>query len=104
MIFRPPLAILLVYVTSIPISWAQESSLTSGRNLAAACASCHPASGARQEEIPALAGRQKDFLVRRMLEFKSGDRPATVMQQIARGYTDGQIETLSIYLATQKAD
>jgi len=104
MIFRFLVAALLAYATSISLAWSQEGGQPSGRNLAAACASCHPTGKAGQGKIPALAGRQKDFLVRRMLEFKSGDRPATVMQQIAKGYTDAQIETLSAYLAAQKAD
>jgi cytochrome subunit of sulfide dehydrogenase len=104
MIFRFLVVALLAYTASISLAWSQESGQPPGRNLAAACASCHPAGNAGQGKIPVLAGQQKDFLVHRMLEFKSGDRPATVMQQIAKGYTDGQIETLSAYLAAQKAD
>jgi cytochrome subunit of sulfide dehydrogenase len=104
MIFRLFAATLLAYSISPAFAWSQEGGPPSGRNLAAACASCHPAGNTGLEKIPALAGRQKDFLVRRMLEFKSGERPATVMQQIAKGYTDGQIETLSAYLAAQKTD
>src|SRR2546429_2740203 len=34
----------------------------------------------------------KEFLVSQMKAFQEGKRPATVMHQIAKGYTDAQIE------------
>jgi cytochrome c553 len=37
-----------------------------------------------------------------MQAFKSGQRPATLMHQIAKGYTDEQIEQIAAYLAAQK--
>ena len=38
-----------------------------------------------------------------MQEFKSGKRPATVMHQHAKGYTDQQIELMADYFSKQKA-
>jgi cytochrome subunit of sulfide dehydrogenase len=75
-----------------------------GRNLAAACANCHGTNGARSlGDVPALAGQKKELLVRQMQDFRSGVRAATVMQQIAKGYTDDQIESLAAFFAAQKA-
>jgi cytochrome c553 len=37
-----------------------------------------------------------------MKEFKAGTRPATIMQQLAKGYTDDQIERAAAYFAAQK--
>jgi cytochrome c553 len=37
-----------------------------------------------------------------MNEFKNGKRPATVMHQLAKGYTDQQIELMAGYFAAQK--
>jgi sulfide dehydrogenase cytochrome subunit len=45
----------------------------------------------------------KDALVRALLEFKSGARPATVMHQLAKGYTDEQIALIAGWFAAQKA-
>ena len=49
-----------------------------------------------------LAGRSKDDLVTQMKAFKSGARPATVMHQLAKGYSDAQIEVIAAYFAAQK--
>ena len=38
-----------------------------------------------------------------MKEFKQGTKPATVMTQLAKGYTDEQIEVLAGWFAAQKA-
>jgi len=81
---------------------AQNPDPLHGRNLAAACANCHGTNGASQGGIPSLAGRDRADLARQMQDFKSGRRPATVMHQIARGYTDAQIDAIAAYLSTQK--
>jgi cytochrome c553 len=49
-----------------------------------------------------LAGRSKDDIVTQMKAFKSGARPATVMHQLAKGYSDAQIEVIAAYFAAQK--
>jgi cytochrome c553 len=38
-----------------------------------------------------------------MRDFKTGVRPATIMHQLAKGYTDEQIEALAAYFSAQKA-
>jgi sulfide dehydrogenase cytochrome subunit len=40
--------------------------------------------------------------VRKMQDYKTGRRPATVMAQLARGYTDEQIDLLAGWFAAQK--
>jgi cytochrome subunit of sulfide dehydrogenase len=72
------------------------------RDLAAACASCHGTNGASVQGMPYLAGQSSTYIVARMREFSSGKRPATVMHQIAKGYTDAQIEALAAYFSAQK--
>ncbi len=52
--------------------------------------------------MPSLAARERSYLVQQMQDFKTGKRPATVMHQIARGYTDGQIEAIAAYFSAQK--
>jgi cytochrome subunit of sulfide dehydrogenase len=74
----------------------------SGRNLAAACANCHGTNGASQDAIPSLAGRDRAELVRLMQDFRSGKRQATVMHQIAKGYTDEQVDAIAAYLSAQR--
>jgi len=71
-----------------------------GRSLAATCANCHGTDG--RGDAFTLAGVAKDDIVRKMREFKAGTRPATVMNQLAKGYTDEQIETVAAWFAAQK--
>jgi len=73
-----------------------------GRNLAATCASCHGTNGASAGGNEALAGYSKDDLVRRMQDFKAGGRPATIMHQISKGFSDAQIEAIAQYFSQQK--
>jgi cytochrome c553 len=49
-----------------------------------------------------LAGADKDAMVKTMLDFKSGRRPATLMHQIAKGYSDAEIIAIAGYFAAQK--
>ena len=73
------------------------------RNLAAACANCHGTNGMSVQGMPNLAGQQRAYLVQQMQDFRTGKRPATIMHQIAKGYTDEQIEALAAYFSAQKS-
>ncbi len=73
-----------------------------GRDVAANCASCHGTGGrSLSTAIPSLAGQDAQAIVQRMKEFRDGRRPATVMQQLSKGYTDAQIEAAAAYFAAQ---
>ncbi|MDA0868002.1 MAG: c-type cytochrome [Proteobacteria bacterium] len=72
------------------------------KSWAAACANCHGTNGKAQGAAASLAGQSKNDLISKMQAFKSGQRPATLMHQIAKGYTDEQIEQIAAYLAAQK--
>jgi cytochrome c553 len=73
------------------------------RALAANCAACHgtfgrPAPGAT---LPGLAGVRKEELLAALSEFKAGRRPATLMHQISKGYTDEELAALADYFSKQ---
>jgi cytochrome subunit of sulfide dehydrogenase len=73
------------------------------RSLAATCAGCHGTEGRSvTKEVASLAGMPKAQLISQMQVFKDGTRPATVMHQIAKGYTDQQIVDLADYFAGKK--
>nr|MBA3590336.1 cytochrome C [Methylibium sp.] len=42
------------------------------------------------------------YSAEQMRAFRDGKRPATVMHQIAKGYSDAQITALAAYFAAQK--
>lgn len=97
------LLLALILFTCAPVANAQGSLPDHGRNLAAACASCHGTNGASAGGLPALAGQPRERLVQALKEFRDGKRNATIMHQISRGYGDEQIELIAAYLAAQKA-
>ena len=74
-----------------------------GMVLALSCASCHGTNGASPGSIPRIQGRSAEYIEKAMLQFKAGERPATVMNRIAKGYTDEEIELLFAYLGNQSA-
>ncbi len=94
--------LLAAALAALPLSVISQE-YPAGRGLAASCASCHGTDGRSvTSEVMPLAGLPRDFIVSQMKAFKEGTRPATIMHQLAKGYTDQQIEQIAAYLAAQK--
>lgn len=72
------------------------------RSMVAGCANCHGTSGVAQDGMDSLAGQKKEDLQKKMMDFKTGKKPATVMHQLSKGYSDEQIEQLAAYFAALK--
>jgi cytochrome c553 len=68
---------------------------------AASCSGCH-SSGATASVIPRLYGREAGDIATAMAGFRDGSRPATVMNRIAKGFTDDELRAIAAWLATQK--
>lgn len=106
---RHPIAatrILVVAAFGAAAAWparADPAADLAVRGLAATCAACHGTDGRAVDsaEVPGLAGLPAAYLAEQMRGFRSGARPATVMQQIAKGYTDAQIDQLAAYFAAR---
>jgi len=73
-----------------------------GPLLAQACAGCHGQSGAGEGSVPDIRGYQPDDFVQVWEEFRQGNRPATIMGRIARGYTEAEVAALAAYFAAQE--
>lgn len=71
--------------------------------LSNACAGCHGTHGeSAGPSMPALAGQSKVAIVESMKGFKSGERPATVMGRLAKGYSDAEIDAIGDFFSKQK--
>ncbi len=89
-------ALLLVAAFAWSTACAQDPAYA--RSLAASCFTCHGTEGVSAGGVPpSLAGQDKRYLVQQMQDFKAGTRPATIMHQLAKGYTDAQIELIAGY-------
>ena len=85
-------------------SLAQAADPNLARNLAATCANCHGTNG---KAVPGagmdeLAGMDKAKILQTVGEFKTGVKPASIMHQISKGYTDEQLDMIATYFAAQK--
>ena len=100
----PALAALTLLVAASAPALAQDAQALNVRALAATCANCHGTQGQAvpNAAVPGLAGLPASYVVEQMKAFKAGTRPATVMHQLAKGYSDAQIEAIAAYYAAQK--
>jgi cytochrome subunit of sulfide dehydrogenase len=69
---------------------------------AASCSGCHPVGTAVATPVPRLLGQDPVGIVIAMREFRSGQRPATVMDRIAKGFTEDETQAIAAWLGAQK--
>ena len=105
----PRIAIAALWVLASACALAQDAPNAQSlraRSLAATCAACHGTDGraAAGASLPGLAGLPAASLAEQMKAFKSGARPGTVMPQLAKGYSDAQIEQLAAWFAQAPAN
>ena len=69
--------------------------------LAAACSGCHAADPAVATAVPPLFGRPEADTLEALRAFRAGTRPATVMDRLAKGYSDEELAALAAYFARE---
>ena len=93
----------LAVVLALPLgAAAQGTDPNLGRNLASTCAGCHNIKGDALAGMPPVSGQSKEAMLRKLKDYKEGKQSATVMHQLAKGYTDEQLELIAAYFATKK--
>ena len=71
--------------------------------LANTCAGCHGTNGVSGgPAMPSIAGMPSDYLKQIMADYKSGDRPSTIMGRLAKGYTEKETAQIADFFAKQK--
>jgi len=69
---------------------------------AASCSGCHANNARVETPVPPLNGRQAVDIESQMVEFKTGKRPGTIMDRIAKGFSDEEIRAIATWYAAQK--
>ena len=82
---------------------AQAQGDPRGAYLAANCANCHGTNGLSKNDLPKLAGQPKETTLKVLREFRDGRRVATIMHQLAKGYSDEQLALMAEFFASQPA-
>jgi cytochrome subunit of sulfide dehydrogenase len=88
----------------VPPAFAPSNLSSSGvRSLAANCAACHGTNGrpAPGSTLAGLAGKPREELLTAMTQFKDGKKPATLMHQLAKGYSQEELAALADYFSRQ---
>jgi sulfide dehydrogenase cytochrome subunit len=70
------------------------------RGLAATCASCHgtDGQGVVGAGMPLINHLSSAEILKKMTDYKSGAVTGTIMHQLAKGYTDEQLQTIASVL------
>ncbi len=69
---------------------------------AASCMACHGPEGRAEGTGMTIGGRPGEELAGLMLEFKAGKRPATIMHQHSKGYSDDELKRIAQYFSQLK--
>jgi cytochrome subunit of sulfide dehydrogenase len=69
---------------------------------ALACSGCHPPARTADATVAPLTGRNPTDIVAAMQAFKSGQRPSTVMDRIARGFSEDEVKAIATWYGAQK--
>ena len=90
---------------SASVAQAKDQDRLRLRSLAATCAQCHGTDGhaVEGEALIRLAGLPQDYILSQLMAFRSGERKATIMHQITKGYSQEQLEALAKYFSAQTA-
>ena len=69
---------------------------------ATSCSGCHSPGATAASPISRLYGRDAGEIVTAMAGFRDGSLPATVMNRIAKGFSDDESRAIAAWLAAQK--
>lgn len=97
-----PRTALLFFTATLLISSHLQAAGPSASVLAGTCATCHGIDGKNAGSVPSIGGMDMKNLKEALLAFKSDERKATIMNRIAKGYTDKEIDAVARFLATRK--
>ncbi|MGD2075648.1 MAG: c-type cytochrome [Gammaproteobacteria bacterium] len=75
----------------------------SGNMLANTCAGCHGTYGHSAGELmPSIGGMDKRYITKAMMDFRSGARPSTIMERIAKGYSEQEIAAIASFFSQKE--
>jgi cytochrome subunit of sulfide dehydrogenase len=69
---------------------------------ARSCSGCHAPARTADAAVPPLTGRNPADIVAAMQAFKSGQRPSTVMDRIAKGFSEDEVKAIAAWYAAQR--
>jgi sulfide dehydrogenase cytochrome subunit len=86
----------------LPATVSAQTAGPTGEAMVQTCYVCHGPDGKSAGPIASLVGLPKDHVMRQLTEFRTDRRPGTIMNRIAKSYTDEQIAAIADFIATLK--
>jgi sulfide dehydrogenase cytochrome subunit len=90
-------AVATVMASNLPVLAASEPPPG-----AASCSGCHASGAAAASPVTRLYGRNAGEIMTALTGFRDGSLPATVMNRIAKGFSDDELRAIAAWLAAQK--
>jgi len=89
----------LLYSTTVPAA----PDAAAGKEKGAMCFNCHGAEGnSKNPNFPSLAGQKPAYLVNQLRSFRSGTRTNGMMNHIASGLSNEEMNNLAAYFSSLK--
>ena len=97
--FALPLTLALSVITSPVVAGGDP---TVGKEKSTLCAGGHGADGnSANPQFPILAGQYPEYLIRALMDYKSGARNNPIMKGISTGLSPDDMRDLAAYFASQ---
>jgi len=94
---------LALFAGGVVVSSSLWASPPTPEMLSNTCFGCHGVNGSSVGlSNPNIAGLTADYFEKSMKEYKSGERPSTVMGRLAKGYSDEEFKTMANFFAAKK--
>ena len=98
-------AVMLGLTGLMAVTSLQAADIEAGKAKTALCAGCHGADGNSVNVIwPKLAGQNAEYLVKQLMDFKSGKRTDATMQGMAATITDEDVINVAAYYEAQTSN
>ena len=93
----------ILIASSVVLAGPVFAATPSASMLGNTCAGCHGTNGnSIGPATPTIAGISSEYFIEAMEEYKSGERPSTIMGRIAKGYTEEEIKRMAGFFAKKK--
>lgn len=71
----------------------------SGATIGYTCMGCHGVNGKSPGSIPSIAGQSESMLTTKLLAYRDGTQKGTIMNRIAKGYSDAELQAVAAFFA-----
>jgi sulfide dehydrogenase cytochrome subunit len=89
-------------IATAGLSLADGHLAKAGERLSKTCASCHGTDGASPGKlIPIIGGQKAAYLETTLVEFAAGERPGSVMLNLAKGYSAEEHKQMAAFFASK---